>query len=418
MKNQEIRKPTGTRDIFGKDQIYFQELESIFNKISWQYNFEKIETPIFEKEALFSRGIGQETDIVKKEMYLFESKGGDRLALRPEGTASVVRSYIENDFYTKPQPVKFFYYGPFFRYERPQKGRYRQFYQFGLEILGKKSAALDAQVIQVFCQIFNQIGLKFEVKVNSLGDDNCRPDYQKQLKKFLNKEKKNLCPDCQRRIDSNILRVLDCKNESCQSIIKKSPQIIDNLCKACKKDLNEVFEYLEELKVPYMLDPFLVRGLDYYNNTVFEFFSEGETLALGGGGRYDSLIAQLGGRETPALGGAIGLDRIIDAMKKQKIKPKKEKRDIFLAQLGSSAKKMAFRIFEDFRQAEIPIYEEMGTDSLKSQMNRADKLKVKYALIIGRQELLKNEIILREMKTGKQEIIKIDDLVNQMKKRI
>lgn len=418
MANQNYQKPTGTRDIFGEDQRYFQRVEDISKRISSEYNFEKIDTPIFETEDLFISSVGRQTDIAQKEMYAFVTKGEDKLALRPEGTASVVRSYIENDFYTKPQPVKFYYFGPFFRYERPQKGRYRQFYQFGLEILGKKSPALDSQLIQVFYQIFKKLGLKTIVKINSIGDDNCRPEYEKELKKFLKINKENLCKHCQKRFDENPLRILDCKNEKCREIVEEAPQAVDHLCKSCNKNFKEVLEFLDELEVPYQLDPFLVRGLDYYTNTVFEFFIEKEDLALGGGGRYDKLVESLGGRETPACGGAIGVDRVVQKMIDKNISLKNSEKKVFLAQLGSSAKRKAFELFEKFREAGIPVYESMGRDSLKSQMSRADKLGAKYTLILGNQECIKNQIIIREMKTGKQETVEIDKAVKEIKKRL
>lgn len=418
MAKQAFQRPAGTQDIYGKYQAYFQQIVKIARKISYEYNFEEIQTPILEAEELFIRSVGETTDIVQKEMYSLETKGGDRLALRPEGTASVVRSYIENDFYKKLQPVKFFYVGPFFRYERPQKGRYKQFHQFGLEILGIKSAALDAQLIQVLRSIFEALGLRVNFKVNSLGDDNCRPEYKKQLKKFLLTKKDILCEDCQRRIKENPLRVLDCKNETCQKVIEEAPQMVDYLCKACKKKFKELLELLDELDVPYEFDPFLVRGLDYYTHTVFEIFTEENRLALGGGGGYDKLVEILGGRETPACGGAVGIERVIDAMEQAKVKLNSAKKKIFLAQLGDSAKKRAFKLFEEFREAEIPVYETMGRNSLKSQMARADKLNVKYTLILGKQECVKNEIILREMKTGKQETIPLNKIVAEIKKRL
>ncbi len=418
MPKEEYKKPTGTQDIYGKKQRLFDYLEKVSKKIAYQYNFEKITTPIIEEEDLFIRSVGGDTDIVQKEMYSFKTKGGDQLVLRPEGTASIVRSYIENDFYKKPQPVKLFYFGPFFRYERPQRGRYRQFHQFGLEVLGKKSPALDSQLIQSFYQIFKKIELDVLVKVNSLGDSNCRPAYIKKLKKSLKKDKDDLCEHCQRRFDTNPLRMLDCKNEGCREIYSNAPQLIDNLCKSCKKDFQSVLEYLDEMDIAYELDPFLVRGLDYYNNTVFEISETDDELALGGGGRYDGLVEKMGGRETPALGGAMGVERIVDLMSEDDLETGNQRKEVFLAQLGDSAKKKAFELFEEFRSEGISVYESMGRNSLKAQMSRADKLGVKYTLILGRQECIKNEIIIREMKTGKQENVPLDKVVKEIKKRI
>lgn len=418
MANKKYKKPTGTQDIYGKRQRYFQKIRTVSKSVSEEYNFEEIQTPIIEEEGLFTESVGGDTDIVQKEMYSFKTKGGDQLALRPEGTASIVRSYIENDFYKKSQPVKFFYFGPFFRYERPQKGRYRQFHQFGLEVLGKSAPALDSQLIQAFYQIFNRLQLDVVIKVNSLGDENCRPDYVKKLKKALEKDKGNLCKHCQRRFDDNPLRILDCKNETCREITKNAPQIVDHLCKSCKKKFKEVLEYLDEMDVPYELDPFLVRGLDYYTNTVFEIFTRDGDLALGGGGRYDQLVELMGGRETPALGGAVGVERVAELMEEEDLDLKDKSKKVFLAQLGNSAKKKAFELFEEFRKEGIPVYESMGRDSLKAQMSRADKLGAKFTLILGRQECIKDQIIIREMKTGKQETVPMKGVVKEIKKRL
>ena len=418
MANKQYKKPTGTQDIYGKTQRYFQKIESVAQQIAYEYNFEKIETPIIEEEGLFIRSVGDNTDIIQKEMYSFETKGSDKLALRPEGTASIVRSYIENDFYKKPQPVKLFYFGPFFRYERPQKGRYRQFHQFGLEVLGKDSPALDSQLIQVFHQIFKNLDLDIVIKVNSLGDDNCRPDYIKKLKKALKKDKDDLCEHCQKRLETNPLRVLDCKNKECQKITENVPQIVDHLCKSCKNKFQAVLEYLDEMDIPYELDPFLVRGLDYYTNTVFEVFAKDDDLALGGGGRYNKLVELMGGRETPALGGAMGVERIAELMEEEGVELDDKTKKVFLAQLGDSAKKKAFELFEEFREEGVPVYESMGRDSLKAQMSRADKLGAKYTLILGSQECIKNQIIIREMKSGKQETVSLDTVVKEIKKRI
>jgi histidyl-tRNA synthetase len=415
---EKIKQPTGTEDIYGKNQKYFDRVEEAFYKVAKEYNFERIRTPILEEEALFTTSVGETTDIVQKEMYTLTTKGDDKLALRPEGTAPIVRSYIENDFYKKPQPVKLFYFGPFFRYERPQKGRYRQFHQFGLEVLGKKAPALDAQIIRVIYETFKELELKVKIKVNSLGDKKCRSEYKEKLKEALEPEKEDLCEDCQRRFDTNPLRILDCKNESCQKITANVPQIVDNLCKSCKKDFKSVLEYLDGMNLPYELDPFLVRGLDYYNNTVFEIFTEDDDLALGGGGRYDNLVELLGGRETPAVGVAVGVERLIEAMQNQSIKIENDEKKIFLAQLGKTAKKKAFKLFEQFREEGIPVYESMGRDSLKAQLAKADKLGADYTLILGRQECIKDQIIIREMESGKQHTVKLENIIDEIKKRL
>ncbi len=418
MTDQEFKKPSGTRDIFDREGDYFQKIEDTSRRIAGEYNFKTIRTPILEEKRLFVRSVGERTDIVQKEMYELTTKGGDELVLRPEGTAPIVRSYIENDLYKKPQPVKFYYFGPFFRYERPQKGRYRQFHQFGLEILGKKSPALDGQLILIFWKIFKSLQIETSVKINNLGCEGCRREYVEDLKKALKPHKESLCKNCKERFDKNTLRILDCKEEKCREVIETMPQIVDYLCKACKKNFKRVLEFLNKMELPYELDPFLVRGLDYYNNTTFEFFAEGWDFALGGGGRYDGLVEALGGRKTPACGGAVGVERTVEVMKDKNIEVKNKPKKVFLAQLGDSAKKKAFELFEEFRKEGIPVYESMGRDSLKSQMSRADKLGAEYTLILGRQECIKNQIIIREMKSGKQETVSLDEVVEEIKKRI
>jgi len=418
MTEKEIKKPTGTRDFFGDLEDLFGQFEKVSQRIAEEYNFERIRTPILEEEDLFNISVGEDTDIVQKEMFSLETKGGSKLTLRPEGTASVVRSYIENDLYKKPQPVKFYYSGPFFRYERPQKGRYRQFHQFGLEVLGIESSALDSQVIKVFHQILNALNIDSFVRVNSLGDAESREEYIKALKSFLKVNRENLCKNCIERMDKNTLRVLDCKEDSCQKVLEKAPKINDYLSQSSKKRFKEVLSFLKGMNIPYEEDPFLVRGLDYYNNTVFEFFCKEEDFALGGGGRYDKLVETLGGRVTPAAGGALGIDRVLEVMSKKGFKKENKEKKIFLAQLGSSAKKKAFDLFEKFREEGIPVYESMGRDSLKSQMSRADKLGADLTLIIGKRECINNEVMIREMKTGKQETVKMDNIVEEIKKRI
>jgi len=424
MKKPKFQSPTGMHDILAEDQKYFQKIYDIVKEIASFYNFQKIETPILEETELFSRGIGLSTDVVQKEMFSFKTKGGDVLTLRPEGTAPVVRAYIENGMQNLPQPVKLWYWGPFFRYEKPQLGRYRQFWQFGLEVLGEESSIIDAQIIQIFYNILRELKFKnLIIEVNSIGDSACRPYYKKLLVSYLKGRIDGLCQNCKRRIKENPLRILDCKEEKCQRIVSQGPQMIDELCETCHQHFKEVLEFLDEIELPYHLNPYLVRGLDYYTRTVFEIYDgqeRGRALgALAGGGRYDALIKILGGTDTPACGAAGGIERIISLMKEKAIILKKEKvPQIFLSQLGNLAKRKSLKLMEDFRREGILISESLGRNSLKVQLQIADKIGAKYTLILGQKEALEGTIIIRDMVNGRQETVKFEKLVKEMKKRL
>jgi len=423
-KKPKFQSPTGMHDILPEEQKYFQKIYNVCENAANFYGFNKIDTPIVEEAELFSRGVGLATDIVSKQMYSFRTRGGDYFTLRPEGTASIVRSYIEQGMINLPQPVKLWYFGPFFRYEKPQAGRYRQFWQFGFEVLGEESPVIDAQTIQIFYNILKELKFKtLIIEINSIGDSQCRPYYKKLLVSYFRSRESALCVDCRRRLRENPLRILDCKEEKCQRIISQAPQMIDHLCEACHQHLKEVLEFLDETELPYHLNPHLVRGLDYYTKTVFEIYEDSEEGkiqgALSAGGRYDNLVKILGGKDTPACGGAGGIERIINLIKSKKIRfPQPLLPEIYLAQLGSLAKRKSLRLLEDFRQAKIPVAESLGRDSLKAQLKMADKIGVKYTLILGQQEALEGKIIIRDMETGRQETVKLDRVVNEMTKRL
>lgn len=424
MKKPKFQSPTGMHDILPEEQKYFQRIFNIVKNIADFYGFQKIDTPILEETELFSKGIGLATDIVGKQMYSFKSKGGDELTLRPEGTAPLVRSFIEQGMQNLPQPVKLWYFGPFFRYEKPQLGRFRQFWQFGFEVLGEKGPIIDAQIIQIFYNILKELKFKnLIIEINSIGDSQCRPYYKKLLTSYFRSREAALCSDCRRRLRENPLRILDCKEEKCQPVKAQAPQILDHLCEECHDHFKEVLEILDEIELPYHLTPHLVRGLDYYTKTVFEIYEdseEGRTIgALPAGGRYDNLVKILGGKDTPACGGAAGLERIIAIMKRKAVRvPEIVLPKIFLAQLGTLAKRKSLKILEDFRKAKIPVSESLGRDSLRLQLNRANRLGVKYTLILGQKEVLEGKIIIRDMASGRQEIVKLDKVVNEMKKRL
>ena len=425
MSKTNLQSLAGMRDILPDEQVYFKRVQKVVENISNYYGFKRIDTPILEQAEVFIKGTGNATDIVEKEMYTFRTKGGDLVALRPEFTASIVRSYIENGMYNLPQPVKLWTTGPLFRHERPQAGRYRQLHQFNFEALGDKSASIDSQIIQMCYDILKDLGFKnISIEVNSIGDGECRPYFKKILASYFKSKKTGLCSDCQRRLKENPLRILDCKEEKCQQVKAGAPQIIDHLCESCHGHFKQLLEFLDELELPYTLNPYLVRGFDYYTKTVFEIVEKSDDGAvqgsLVGGGRYDNLVKLLGGRDTPAIGAAGGIDRIVNILKTRELKPdkKQEKTEIFLAQLGQSAKRKSLKLFEEFRDAKIPLAESFSKDSLRTQLNTANKLGVKWVLIFGQKEALENFITLRDMDTGVQKEIPLDKVVEEMKEKI
>ena len=316
---------TGMHDVLPEDQVYFKRVQKVVESVANSYTFDKIETPILEMAEVFQKAVGDDTDIVGKEMYTFRTKGGDMVCLRPEGTAPVMRSYLEHGMHNLPQPVKLWYIGPFFRYERPQAGRFRQFHQFGFEVIGEGSPSIDGQIVQMSYDVLKELGFKnLTIEVNSIGDQECRPYFKKILTSYFKSRKASLCSDCQRRLKENPLRILDCKEEKCQRIKAGAPQIIDHLCEKCHAHFKQVLEFLDELELPYTLNPYLVRGLDYYTKTVFEIVEtteDGKALgSLAGGGRYDNLSKMLGGRDTPGCGSASGMERIVSLMKTREMK--------------------------------------------------------------------------------------------------
>jgi len=423
-KKPKFHSPTGMHDILTEDWKYFQKIGEICQEMADFYGFQRIETPILEETELFSRGLGLATEVVQKQMFSFRTKRRDYLSLRPEQTASMARAYIQHGMQNLPQPVKLWHFGPYFRYEHPQAGRFRQFWQFGFEILGEGSSILDAQVIQILYNILSELKLKnLIIQVNSIGNIQCRPYYKKLLISYFRTRELSLCLDCRRRLRENPLRILDCKEEKCQQIRAQAPQILDHLCESCHRHFREVLEFLDELGLPYNLNSYLVRGLDYYTKTVFEILEEspeGKALgALAGGGRYDTLIKLLGGPEIPAVGGAGGVERIVQLMKAGAVRfSKKKSAEVFLAQLGELAKRKSLKLIEEFRKAKILINESLDRDSLKAQLKAADRLGVKYTLILGQKEALEGNIILRDMKNGKQEIVKLDKITREMEKRL
>ncbi len=433
MSKTKYQSLTGMHDVLPEDQVYFKRVQRVVESVANSYTFEKIETPILEFTEVFQKAVGDDTDIVGKEMYTFRTKGGDLVSLRPEGTAAVMRSYLEHGMHNLPQPVKLWYDGPFFRYERPQAGRFRQFHQFGFEVIGENNPSIDSQIIQMSYDVLKELGFKnLTIEVNSIGDSECRPYFKKILASYFKSRRSSLCPDCQRRLKENPLRILDCKEEKCQRVKASAPQTIDHLCEKCHAHFKDVLEFLDELELPYTLNPYLVRGLDYYTKTVFEIVDNTpventEEKAVGtliGGGRYDNLAKMLGGRDVAGCGCAAGIERIVTLMKSGEMKTtgkrdlKNEPPQIFLAQLGQLAKRKSMKLFEEFRSAKIAVAESFSKDSLKTQLRTANKLNIRWVLIFGQKEALEDFITLRDMDTGTQKEIKLDKVVEEMKEKI
>ncbi|MBU4331639.1 histidine--tRNA ligase [Patescibacteria group bacterium] len=476
----------GMKDILPQEQKYWELIRSKVEKLAPVYGFGKIDTPLLEETRLFERAVGEGTDIVEKEMFSFTDQGGDNISLRPEATASIVRAYTEHGMLNLPQPVKLWYWGPMFRYDRPQAGRLRQFNQFGFEVLGSLDSVVDAQLILIFYKLCQELKLDATVQINSIGCPECRDEYQKILVDFFRTKKNFLCDTCRIRLTKNPLRILDCKEEECKALSAEAPQIIDFLCEECKEHFIKVLEHLDELEIPYNLNSRLVRGLDYYTKTVFEIWptfapdgasagkptlapvetgtsadeaalsenvasdtkqtketkaanpqkSDGDKdsetemdtdkvaddpgrLALGGGGRYDDLVEMLGGRPTPAVGFSCGIERLILCLKKQGGQVRTGRKvDIFVAQLGDQAKKRSLKLFEDLRCKGVKVAENLAKEGLKSQLEIANKLGVKYSLILGQKEMLDKTIIIRDMESGVQEVVDFDKVLVEIKKRL
>ncbi len=410
------------RDILPDERPYWDKIEKVGREIADFYNFSRIDTPLVEFSEIFERAVGGATDIIEKQMYYIKSRGKDRLVLRPEGTAGIVRAYLEHGLSKIAQPLKLYYFGPMFRYESPQFGRYRQFYQLGFEILGDKNDPIyDAQIVLAAFRLLEELKIKnLNIEINSLGCKNCRSNYRKKLQDYYRKNQNKICRDCKRRLSLNPLRLLDCKNENCQPIKSKAPIMLDHLCSGCKSHFRGVLEYLDELGLPYNLNPYLVRGLDYYNQTVFEFLAENYGVSLGGGGRYDDLAVMLGAKHSlPACGSSLGIERVIEVMKNQGISGLTKGRvKVFLAQIGQPAKKRALRLIEEFKKSGIKIMESFGKESLKSQLKIADKEEIDTALILGQKEVFEENIILRDMKSGAQETVPLNKVIEAVKKRI
>ncbi len=415
-----ITAPRGVRDILPGESEKWRYIESVAYNLAKKYNYKEIIIPIFEHTELFSRGIGESTDIVMKEMYTFEDKAGRSLTLRPEATASIVRAYIEHHLEQKPQPQKLYFFGPMFRYERPQAGRYRQFWQIDYEALGSSDPFLDVEIIALAWDLMFSLGIKnLEVQINSIGCLKCKESYKSALREFLSDKLGLLCEDCRRRYETNVLRILDCKREGCRKVIENAPKMVDYLCADCKAHFEEVKEGLDLISLPYVLNPYLVRGLDYYTRTTFEIVSGklGAQNALCGGGRYDLLAFEIDGSMIPGVGFAAGLERIVMVLEEEGVLPPLDRGiDTFIVSIGDEAKKHAFKLLYLLRREGISADMDYMGKSLKAQMKLANQRKARRVLILGEDELSSGKVRVKEMESGKQEDIPLGEILSYLRR--
>jgi histidyl-tRNA synthetase len=406
--------PRGTTDILPADQPYWRYVEQKAAQICQVYGYQRIDVPIFEDTGLFIKGTGDTTDIVQKEMYTFNDLGGNSLTLKPEGTPSACRAYLEHGMNNLPQPVKLYYFSPMFRYDRPQAGRYRQFVQLGVEAIGEGDCSIDAEVIELGWRFLTSMGLrKLKLYINSIGCPQCRPNYHKKLREYYASHIDQMCGDCENRIDRNVLRLLDCKNPVCQPYKAEAPKSVDYLCVECDDHFQKLQGYLKMLDIPYEVDPYIVRGLDYYSRTVFEIQPEEEKsqTTIVGGGRYDGLIETLGGKPTPGMGFATGFERIILNIKKEGIQvPPIPSPRVYIAFLGEEARPAAIKLSSDLRQKGIGVVVATSLRSLKSQLRHANNLGIPKTVIIGEDEVKAGIVVVRDMATSQQSTVKPEEL--------
>ncbi|WP_106497050.1 histidine--tRNA ligase [Lentibacillus sp. Marseille-P4043] len=417
-----IKAPRGTVDILPKDSWKWQYVENMLKEICGRFHYQEIRTPLFEHTELFERGVGDSTDIVQKEMYTFLDRGGRSITLRPEGTASVVRAFVQNKLYGSPvQPVKLYYFGQMFRYERPQHGRMRQLNQFGVEVLGSADPAVDAEAIGLAMTCYQELGLKsLKLVINSLGDNESRQNYRQALVEHFSPHKEELCTDCQARLTQNPLRILDCKKDREHPAMQTAPSILDYLNDESRTYFNQVQEYLTMMEIPFTVDKNLVRGLDYYNHTAFEIMSDAEGFGaittLAGGGRYNGLAEELGGPNTPGIGFALGIERLMLALDVENITiPVDDKLDCYFVAVGEEAEKQAVRLVHELRKQGVQVDKDYQGRKMKAQFKSADRLQAKFVLILGEEELANQVINIKSMETGEQREVPITEVTEQVK---
>lgn len=416
------RAPKGTKDILPSESYSWQYVEEKIRQIARLYGYREIRTPIFEHTDLFVRSVGDTTDIVQKEMFTFEDKGKRSITLKPEGTAGVVRAYIEHSLYAEPQPIKVYYITSCFRHERPQAGRQRQFNQFGVEVFGGKEASLDAEIISLAVKLFDSLAIKgLKVNLNSIGCPDCRGPYHEKIKEYLGDNINSLCKSCSDRYEKNPLRILDCKEEGCKALIAGIPLILDNLCDECKDHFDQVKAFLDAKGIDYQINPLIVRGLDYYTKTVFEIISDslGAQSTVCGGGRYDGLVEECGGPKTPGIGFAIGLERLMMILEAQKaIDIVEEPMDIYIATIGDMARLKASDLISVLREKGISADMDHVGRSIKAQFKYAGKQGYKFVCTIGENELTTGDLRIKNMKEGKEDSIRIESLLDYLIKQL
>ncbi len=410
------KAPKGTVDIVPGESEKWQVVEDVFKSEAALNGFQEIRTPVFEHTELFLRGVGDTTDVVEKQMYTFEDKGGRSVTLRPEGTAGAVRAMLENGLYNAGYPVKLYYLTSCYRYEKPQAGRLRELHQFGVEMFGAAEPVADAQVIAMALSAFERLGLEdVGLQLNSIGCPECRKEYHKALKEYFTARKDQLCDTCLSRLERNPMRILDCKSPQCQEVAKGAPKITDYLCEDCRAHFQKVQEYLTALGIEFEIDPGLVRGLDYYTRTVFEFPSKSLGFALGGGGRYDGLVEEVGGKPTPGLGFGLGLDRILMALEAQKVEfPQPVRCELYIASMGEQAQRKAFQLLNELHRCGIPADTDVCGRGLKAQMKYAGKIGAKFTMVLGDNELEAGRAEVKNMETGEKKTVSItaEDFIN------
>ena len=410
-----IKAVRGTKDIIGEEAKKYIYISNVAQKMFENYGYNFVKTPIFEETELFKRGIGEATDVVEKEMYTFKDRGDRSITLRPENTASLVRCYLENAIYAKEEISRFYYNGSMFRYERPQAGRQREFNQIGLEVFGEKSPKVDAEVIAIGYKFLEKLGITdLEVKINSVGSKESRTIYREKLIEHFSKHLDDMCDDCKDRINRNPLRLLDCKVDKDKDFYKSAPNIIDFLFEDERKHYEDVKKYLDIFGIKYTEDPTLVRGLDYYSSTVFEIVTNklGSQGTVLGGGRYDNLLKELGDKDIPAVGFATGVERIMMLLGENY---PKNNPDVYIAWLGENTSETALKIAESLRDNDIKVYIDYSEKGMKSHMKKADKLSVRYCIILGEDELNKGIVLLKDFSTREQKEVKIEEIINQIK---
>lgn len=417
------KAPRGTKDITPKESYKWNYVENKFREICGLYGYEEMRTPIFEHTELFKRSVGDTTDIVQKEMYSFTDKGERDITLKPEGTAGVIRAFIENKLYSDAQPTKLFYITPCFRYERPQAGRQRQFHQFGVEAIGSDNPSLDAEVIALAIQFFNEVGLKdLAVSINSVGCPTCRAKYNELLKSYLDSKADVLCATCLERKDKNPMRVIDCKNPTCQENLQDVPFMADHICDDCKDHFEKLQTYLTEMDVNFVVDKSIVRGLDYYKKTAFEIISNdiGSQSTVCGGGRYDGLVEQIGGpKGTSGIGFGLGVERLLLTMENNNIEIENpQSTDIYIVTIGDEAKTKSFKLLKELRYNHISADSDHLDRSVKAQFKYSDKINSKFTIVIGDDELANDSATLKNMQTSEQTTVKLSELVEELKNRL